>query len=41
MIMNSQLDIAADISLNDEILRDLLDNEIILIGGGEAAGTNY
>ena len=39
--MNSQLDIAADISLNDEILRDLLDNEIILIGGGEVATSLY
>ena len=39
--MNSQLDIAQDISLNDEILRDLLDNEIILIGGGEVATSLY
>ena len=39
--MNSQLDNAQDISLNDEILRDLLDNEIILIGGGEAATSLY
>ena len=39
--MNSQLDNAQDISFNDEILRDLLDNEIILIGGGEAATSLY
>jgi hypothetical protein len=39
--MNSQLDIAQDISLNDEILRDLLDNEIILVGGGESATSLY
>ena len=39
--MNSQLDNTQDISLNDEILRDLLDNEIILVGGGEAASSLY
>ena len=39
--MNSQLDTAQDISLNAEILRDLLDNEIILIGGGEVATSLY
>ena len=39
--MNSQLDNAQDTSRNDEILRDLLDNEIILIGGGEAASSLY
>jgi hypothetical protein len=39
--MNNQLDNAQDISLNDEILRDLLDNEIILIGGGESASSLY
>ena len=39
--MNCQLDTAQDISLNNEILRDLLDNEIILIGGGEVATSLY
>ena len=39
--MNSHLYTAQDISLNSEILRDLLDNEIILIGGGESASSLY
>ena len=39
--MNSQLDTAQDTTLNNEILRDLLDNEIILIGGGEVATSLY
>ena len=39
--MNSQLDITLDIALNVEILRDLFDNEIILVGGGESASSLY
>ena len=39
--MNNQIDCANEITLNDEILRDLLDSEIMLIGGGEASLTTY
>ena len=39
--MNDQIDTVAEISLNDVILRDLLDSEVILIGGGEASLTTY
>ena len=35
--MNTQVDTMQEISLNNEILRDLLDSEVVLIGGGEAA----
>lgn len=39
--MNTQFDTVQELSLNDEILRDLLDSEIMLIGGGEVAVSNY
>ena len=39
--MNSQFDTTAPINLDQDILRDLLDSEIVMIGGGEAAGTAY
>ena len=39
--MNKQLDTGLDINLDDQILRDLLDIEIMLIGGGEASQTTY
>ena len=39
--MNNQIDCSNEISLNDDVLRDLLDSEIILIGGGEASLTTY
>ena len=39
MTMNKQIDTVSELSLNDEVLRDLLDSEIMLIGGGEVAGT--
>jgi hypothetical protein len=35
--MNTQVDTVKEASLNSEILRDLLDSEVVLIGGGEAA----
>ncbi len=38
--MDKQLDTTQELGLNDGILRDLLDNEIMLIGGGEVI-TNY
>ena len=39
--MDKQLDTTIETCLNQDILRDLLDNEIMLIGGGEAAGNSY
>lgn len=39
--MNNQIDSTTETNLNDAILRDLLDNEIMFIGGGEASTTTY
>lgn len=39
--MDKQFDTIQETSLNDEVLRDLLDSEIALIGGGEASLTIY
>lgn len=39
--MEQQLNSVQELSLTAELLRDLLDNEIILIGGGEAASSLY
>lgn len=39
--MNTQFDTVQELSLNDEILRDLLDSEVVLIGGGEVAVGYY
>lgn len=39
--MDKQLDIALEFNASEEALRDLLDSEILLIGGGEAVGTTY
>ena len=39
--MQQQLDSVQELSLTAELLRDLLDNEIILIGGGEVATSLY
>ena len=41
MIMDKQLDTTQELSLNDDIVRDLLDSEIMLIGGGEVATNCY
>jgi hypothetical protein len=35
--MDMQIDITQELDLNNEILRDLLDSEVVLVGGGEAA----
>ena len=35
--MDMTVDTTQEIGLNKEILRDLLDSEVVLIGGGEAA----
>ena len=39
--MEQQLNSVQELSLPAEILRGLLDNEIILIGGGEVATSLY
>ena len=39
--MDSQMDTVQELNLNDDILRDLLDNEIMLIGGGDIATNGY
>jgi len=39
--MNTQIDSVQQLSLNDDILRSLLDSEVILIGGGEVQANGY
>ncbi len=39
--MDKQLDTALELCLNDEMLRDLLATEIMLIGGGDLVHTTY
>ena len=39
--MNTQFDATAQTQIDQDLLRDLLDCEIVLIGGGEAAGNAY
>ena len=39
--MNNQFDTTAQATSDQDLLRDLLDCEIVLIGGGEAAGNAY
>ena len=39
--MDKVIDNTQELCLNDEILRDLLDSEVILIGGGQVVGTCY
>ena len=39
--MHTQIDTAAQTQIDQDLLRDLLDCEIVLIGGGEAAGNAY
>ena len=39
--MDNKIDTFRDVNVSDELLRDLLDSEIILIGGGEAACNGY
>lgn len=39
--MDKQIDTVQEICLNDEILRALLDSEVMLIGGGEVVGSCY
>ena len=39
--MDKQANTTADINLNQDILRDLLDSEIMLIGGGDVVVNGY
>jgi hypothetical protein len=39
--MDKQFDSVKELDLSAEVLRDLLATEIMLIGGGEAAGSDY
>ena len=39
--MDNQIDTTQELSLNDEILRDLLATEIMLVGGGDLVHTTY
>jgi hypothetical protein len=39
--MNIELNTPAQTNVDQKVLRDLLDSEIVLIGGGEAAGNSY
>jgi hypothetical protein len=39
--MDNQTNSAQELSLHSDILRDLLDSEVILVGGGEASLTVY
>ncbi len=39
--MNNQIDTTQELALNLDVLRDLLDSEVILIGGGQASLTVY
>jgi hypothetical protein len=41
MIMDKQLDTVQEISLADDIIRDLFDIEVMLIGGGNIAVNGY
>ncbi len=39
--MNNQINAMQELSLIDDVLRDLLDSEVILIGGGDGAVNAY
>ena len=39
--MDKQANTTAEINLNQDILRDLLDTEIMLIGGGDVVVNGY
>ena len=39
--MEQQLNSVQELNLTAEVLRDLFDNEIVLIGGGESASSLY
>ena len=39
--MDKQIDTVQEIRLSDDLLRDLLDSEVMLIGGGNVALNGY
>ena len=39
--MDKQVNTTTDVNLNQDILRDLLDSEIMLIGGGDVVVNGY
>ena len=39
--MDKPIDTVQELNLSNDILRDLLDNEIMLIGGGDIATNGY
>lgn len=39
--MDKQIDTTQELCLSEAILRDLLESEVILIGGGQVVGTCY
>ena len=39
--MDKQINTAVEINLNQDALRDLLDSEIMLIGGGDVVVNGY
>ena len=39
--MDKQVNTTTEINLNQDILRDLLDSEIMLIGGGDVVVNGY
>lgn len=39
--MDKQIDTVAELNVNEDVLRSLLDNEILLVGGGEIATNGY
>jgi hypothetical protein len=39
--MDKQIDTTHELCLNDDILRDLVDTEVLMIGGGEIVGNTY
>jgi hypothetical protein len=41
MVMDKQFDTQQELNLSDDMARDLLDCEVVLIGGGESASHIY
>ena len=39
--MDNQIDTVQELSLTNDILRDLLNSEVVLIGGGQTVGNTY
>ena len=39
--MDKQIDTVSELNINEDMLRSLLDSEIILIGGGDIATNGY